>query len=127
LFKAGIVQHEAKTQDPKKLLGAYFAFHQGLADANRLCVCVALASDVESLDPETLNEVQSYFAESITWLAKVLEQGRKTKDLSFTEKPEILAANIQSATEGALLLARAFNDPKRVTLVSQDILKRLSG
>ncbi|MGL4608946.1 MAG: TetR/AcrR family transcriptional regulator [Trueperaceae bacterium] len=39
VFKAGLAQHETKTKDLRKLLEAYFAFHQGLADQNKLCVC----------------------------------------------------------------------------------------
>lgn len=126
MFKAGIAQQEAHSKDPIKLLHAYFAFHQHLAEADRLCVCLMLATETELLDPAITLEVQGYFSESLQWLSQVLESGQKAGSLSFREKPEQLAGRIQAAVEGALVLSRAFKNPKRVSSVCTGLLESIT-
>ena len=121
-YNAGVAQVEAQTQSAKTLLQAYFAFHQTLANESKLCVCVMLASETESLDQETLAEVQGYFSQARIWLANVLERGRTVGELTFRGSPKALASRIQAAIEGAIVLALALRDPARVTEVYQGIL-----
>ena len=125
LFKAGIAQQEARTNDPVALLQAYFAFHQGLAAEDRLCVCLMLATETEQLDDEITLEVRAYFAESLDWLTRTLESGRKSGAFTFSEKPKALASRIQAAVEGALVLSRAFKEPSRVAAVARGLLEAI--
>jgi TetR/AcrR family transcriptional regulator, transcriptional repressor for nem operon len=127
LFRAGIVRAEAQTQDVRALLNAFFAFHQGLAQQDRLCVCLMLASETDSLEPEINAEVQAYFAESLDWLSSVLETGRGSGRFVFVGEASGLAMQIQAAVEGALVLSRAAKQPDRVRVVCEGVMASISS
>ena len=54
-----------------------------------------------------------FFDENEVWLARVVSNGREEGSLSFDGEPRAIAQSILSALEGAMLIARPYDDLER--------------
>jgi len=86
-----------------------------LRDGDRMCLCGMLAAEVDSISPEMRKELQRLFDEVEGWLARCLEEARKSGNASFSGSPASAARAIFGAMEGAMMSARAFGDEERLT------------
>ena len=84
-------------------------------NGERLCLCGSFAADYQTLPEAIQREVRGYFDDNERWLARVLEQGRRQGELDFEGEPGEVAKTFFTALEGAMLAARAFSDPHRLT------------
>lgn len=91
----------------------------------KMCLGGMLASDVLTLPESIQQEVKTFFKKLEKWLAKLLELGKKENEFSLKGSIKEEAQSIMSTIEGALLLARLFNDKSRLMLVKKQILERL--
>lgn len=76
----------------------------------KMCLAGMLATDVLTLDNKIQNEVRAFFALSMEWLKKLLKLGKKQGDFNFVNTPGEVAKQILIIIEGALLLARLYQD-----------------
>ena len=107
-------------------LDRYADLFQGtLAAGNRMCLCGMLASDFATLEPDIVRELRLSFVDHETWLEEVLTTGRLAGLLRFegTELEE--ARSLVASLEGAMLLARAHEDPTRLEHASRRLLAKL--
>jgi len=86
-----------------------------LRDGDRMCLCGMLAAEVDSISPKMRKELQRLFDEVEGWLARCLEEARKSGNASFSGSPASAARAIFGAMEGATMSARAFGDEERLT------------
>jgi len=89
--------------------------------SGRMCLCGMLAADLTTLPEPVRQGVSAFFADNEAWLRGVLEVGRARGVLAFSGPPLLQARLLVSSLEGAMLVARTFDDPKRF----QDIARRL--
>jgi TetR/AcrR family transcriptional repressor of nem operon len=79
----------------------------------RMCLCGMLAAEHGTL-PEPMRQVlQHFFDANERWLAGVLERGRTRGTLRFAGAPREVASMLVGALEGAMMLARSYDDPRR--------------
>ena len=107
-------------------LDRYADLFQGtLAAGNRMCLCGMLASDFATLEPDIVRELRLSFVDHETWLEKVLTTGRLAGLLRFegTELEE--ARSLVASLEGAMLLARAYEEPTRLEHAARRLLAKL--
>lgn len=71
----------------------------------RMCLCGMLATDAATLPKPMRESVAGFFSENVTWLARVLEEGRSRQELHFEGTPESMATFFVSSLEGAMLVA----------------------
>jgi TetR/AcrR family transcriptional repressor of nem operon len=64
-----------------------------------------LATDAATLPKPLRESVAAFFEENAGWLARVLEDGRKRRELAFEGTAASMAAFFVSSLEGAMLLA----------------------
>jgi TetR/AcrR family transcriptional repressor of nem operon len=76
----------------------------------RMCLCGMLASDAATLPEPIKLQVSAFFAENVAWLARTMDEGRATGELSFDGTSADRAKMMLAALQGALLLARAMGD-----------------
>ena len=88
-----------------KRLERYVGLYGSVLRRKRMCMCGMLATDAATLPKPVRESVAGFFEENVGWLSRVLEQGRKRRELRFEGAPESMAAFFVSSLEGAMLLA----------------------
>ena len=90
------------------------------------CLCGVLGGEYIALPEEMQAEVGAFFAEHQTWLAGLLESGRKAGAFGFAGSSDKMAKLMFSAVEGALIIKRATGDDRQfddVVSVIHDLLQ----
>ncbi len=100
-------------------------FQDTLALENRMCLCGMLASDHATLDPEIVRNLRLAFDDHEVWLTRVLEEGRADGSSHFDGTASEEARSLLSSLEGAMLLARAYEDPARFEMTARRLLAKL--
>ena len=76
-----------------------------------MCLCGMLAAEYATLPKSVKSEVTRFFDTNETWLADVLEQGRRAERFQIAGSPADAARRIIAALEGAMMLARVYAEP----------------
>lgn len=103
-------QIEQTTSDPREQLLQFFCLYRDGLRHNQLCLCGMLSSDLAVLPKAVQDEVQSFFGETETWLAAVLQRGYAADRLKLRLPPPSEAAYLLATLQGAQLVARASED-----------------
>lgn len=107
-------------------LTQFFDFQNAMVVDGKVCVCVMLSSEVESLDEPIRMAVRAYFDEVEAWLTQVLTNGQAQGTLHLRESARDQARYILTMIEGAMHVARAYNDPTRFAAACQHQLRALT-
>lgn len=91
------------------------------------CVCALLASELPALPPGVAAEVKAYFRLFSAWLTSVMERGHNAGALTLTYSPRIEAESFMATVHGAMLSARAYDDPAIFGIITDPLIHRLSG
>ena len=111
---------------PDRLRG-YIGLYVDVLRRGRMCLCGMLAAEYHTLPPAMRDSVLSFFEQNERWLEGVLVQGAAERSLHF-RGPAAEAARLVLATlEGALLVARSFEDPARFEAAAASLLDGLTG
>jgi TetR/AcrR family transcriptional repressor of nem operon len=98
-----------------------------LRDENRACLCGILAAEAGTLSDEMRTEVRRFFDLCEQWLARELQEGRRSGELSFHGSPASAARTLLSALEGAMITSRAYGDDRRLGESAQWLLEQLAS
>lgn len=121
-----MAQGDKQWPDPRtKLEQAIRGLGRMLYDHNRICLCGMLAAELPTIPEEVQVEVRGYFTDIETWLAKVMAEGVEAGVVRVSGTVEEEARLIMAAIEGALMVARAFNDTERLQSVAERLLDRI--
>ncbi|MCC7508933.1 MAG: TetR/AcrR family transcriptional regulator [Planctomycetes bacterium] len=83
------------------------------SDGERMCLCGMMAAEVGTLPHGVRKRIQEFFDRNEEWLADLLDTGRRAGQLQFRDAPRDAARRTVSSLEGAMLVARAHQDPAR--------------
>lgn len=103
------------------------AFSDTLKEGNRMCLCGMLAADFTTLPKGVRDGVKAFFDDNEKWLERVLEHGRERRQLKFAGTAGMAARRILSSLEGAMLVARSYQDPARFDSVAQPLLAAMAA
>lgn len=92
----------------------------------KMCLGGMLASEVLTLSEEIQYEVRLFFQKIENWLARLLTQGIEKQEFNVIADVTLESILILSMLEGALLMARLYQDEKRLMYAKKAILLRLS-
>ncbi len=104
-FLASLDAIEGGTDDPVERLERYGALYGSVLRKKRMCMCGMLATDAATLPRPMRESVAEFFSENVGWLSRVLEHGRRRKELRFEGTPAAMAVFFVSSLEGAMLVA----------------------
>ena len=90
------------------------------------CVCALLASELPALPPEVATEVAAYFRYLSSWLTGVMERGAEQRILTLEAPAQVEAEMFMATVHGAMLSARAQNNPALFDAILKPTLRRLS-
>jgi len=86
-----------------------------------------LAAEYATLPKSVKAEVTRFFDANETWLAGVLEEGKRSKDVSFGGSAIETARTMSASLEGAMMLARTYDDVERFNRAAQRLLADVAG
>ncbi|WP_223537033.1 TetR/AcrR family transcriptional regulator [Pseudomonas sp. GL-B-16] len=125
--EAGITHLEGLCPGPADLLRAYIGYWQGcIGDATKgYCVCALLATQIPVLPQEIVVEVRAHFRALSAWLTSVFERGSTQGCLVLSSDARIEAETFMATVHGAMLSARAYDDPEMFSAITQPLIERL--
>jgi TetR/AcrR family transcriptional repressor of nem operon len=94
-------------------------------DSAPFCIAAMLAAELPSLPDDVARSVRAHFAELAGWLAHLLALGVRQGSVTLVGSPEDEAHAFMSAIYGAMLSARAFQDPARFVAITETLLARV--
>jgi TetR/AcrR family transcriptional regulator, transcriptional repressor for nem operon len=125
-FGEALATIDREIDDAPAKLDAYARIYTEVLRRRRMCLCGMLAADYDTLSDAMRGAVVLFFDENERWLAGVLEQGRADGTLDFTGSAGEVAQSIVSGLEGALLIARPYNDVARFESAADRLLAGLT-
>jgi TetR/AcrR family transcriptional repressor of nem operon len=89
------------------------------------CLAGVLAAELPSLPDRIAVAVRGHFADLAQWLQHVLTLGVRQGSMRLDRSPEEEAENFMAAVYGAMLVARAFDDPGRFAAIVESLIARI--
>lgn len=89
------------------------------------CLAAVLAAELPSLPQEVAVAVRGHFGDLGAWLAGILARGVAQGTMRLQDTPEAEAEALMAAVYGAMLAARAWDDPGRFTAIVDASLRRI--
>jgi TetR/AcrR family transcriptional repressor of nem operon len=111
--------------DPQLTLSRYVRLYEDVLVRDRMCLCGMLAAEYSTLPAAMQGELRRFFDRNEAWLTKNLERGRAAGVLHFEGSPLDAARTLTAALEGAMLLARSYEEPARFTRTARYLLAAL--
>jgi TetR/AcrR family transcriptional repressor of nem operon len=124
--KAGLASLESQLDDPLSELNAYADYWASCIRSGEhpFCICAMLATELPSIPEDIAVEVRTHFHDLNAWLASVLKRGVARGQFHLLNSPAVSARAFMALVHGAMLMARALDDPKSfATIVQPAILK----
>ena len=110
---------------PHEQLSDYVQLYAEVLRDHRMCLCGMLAAEYTTLPNPMREEIRSFFDANEAWLGVVAEAGRSDGSLSFEGSARDAARLLVAALEGAMLVARSFDDVSRFHVASDRLLDDL--
>jgi len=111
---------------PGKLLAYCDLYRRTLSD-ERMCLCGMLAAEYNTLSEPMRAAIVRFFDQNQSWLAVLLDGGRRAGALRFAGPVEQAAQTIIAALEGAMLVARPYHGTAVLDAVIDRLLVDFGG
>jgi TetR/AcrR family transcriptional regulator, transcriptional repressor for nem operon len=89
------------------------------------CLAAVLAAELPSLPEEVAVSVRAHFVDLGKWLERLLELGVEQGSVNLEASPNVEAQAFMATVYGAMLAARAFDDPERFNVIVETLLRRI--
>ncbi|ANN76292.1 TetR/AcrR family transcriptional regulator [Bordetella flabilis] len=118
-----------RMDDPLARLKAYTDYwSQCIREgSSSICICAMLAAELPQIPQVIADEVRGYFGELTAWLARTLAQGAQTGRFHLRDSAYIEAQTFMSIVHGAMLTARAVDNPEVFASITRTAVSRLAG
>jgi TetR/AcrR family transcriptional regulator, transcriptional repressor for nem operon len=126
-FADALEKIDSRVGDARAKLDAYAGLYADVLRGKRMCLCGILAAEYETLPPPMREAVLQFFDDNEVWLTGVLAQGHSDETLTFDGSPSEAAQTILSGLEGAMLVARPYDDLARFQSAAARLLASLTS
>jgi TetR/AcrR family transcriptional repressor of nem operon len=103
----------ATLPDARARLRAYVKLYGDVVTDGRMCLCGMVAAEYRTLPAPMQEALRVFFEFNESWLARLLELGRRDGTLLVRAAPVEAARMLVGALEGEMLVARAYGDAER--------------
>ncbi len=125
-FTQALDNIDASRIDAAHKLDAYADLYAQVLAEDRMCLCGMLAADYHTLTEPMRRAVIAFFDHNETWLANVIDQGRNDGSLKVEGTSREVAQMIIGTLEGAMLVARTYDDPDRYRRPARRLLAEIT-
>ena len=105
-LKAAAGQLEDQNVDPWRKLDWFFSIFASHLQKSEVCFGGSLGTDFHAIPGKMQAEVQGLISEILTWLERLLQDGRNQGEFSFPGDPANKAFTVLAVVQGALQIAR---------------------
>lgn len=126
-FAEALASVDERGVDARAKLDAYARLYSDVLRDKRMCLCGMLAAEYRTLPKRMRDAVVRFFEDNEAWLERVLEQGRAEGTLRFAGPAREVARMIVSGLEGAMLVARPYEDVARFRAAASRLLASLAA
>jgi len=126
-FSAALKVVDQRGGDAAAKLERYVKLYQEVLREERLCLCGMLAAEYSTLPEPLQKEIRRFFDANETWLAGVIDQGRRARIFHSRGSAREVARMLLSALEGAMLVARPYSDVARFASAARQVLTGLAA
>jgi TetR/AcrR family transcriptional repressor of nem operon len=106
-------------------LRRYAQVYESVLVRDRMCLCGMLAAEYSTLPTPMQEELRRFFDLNDVWLAAALDQGRSAGELAFEGSGIEAARTLTAGLEGAMLIARSYEEPGRFAIAAQRLLTQV--
>lgn len=126
--QTGLTALEQQFDDPLSELNAYADYWASCIRGGEhpFCICAMLATELPTIPEEVAAEVRAHFQYLNTWLASVLKRGAAAGQFHLLNSPAVSARAFMAVVHGAMLMARALDDPKIFASIVQPAILKLT-
>lgn len=115
MFEEALEGIDAEGGDVKTRLRKFTGiFLDTYGDEGRLCPFCMIATTQKTIPEEVQDEVKLFWSKGEEWVQNLLEEGQETGDLELIESVQFLSRMMVSSLEGAMVVAKAFDDRTRL-------------
>ena len=114
-------------REARGLLQGYVELYGSVLRKDRMCLCGMLAAEHTTLPAPMQRALQAFFDANERWLTGVLEAGRRSGELKLPAGAREEARLLVAGLEGALLVARSFDDTARFKQAAARLLGGVLG
>jgi TetR/AcrR family transcriptional repressor of nem operon len=126
-FAAALAAIDKRRGDARAKIKAYAKLYENVLRGDGLCLCGMLAAEYSSLPEPMQLEIRGFFDLNEQWLASIVEQGRDAKLFNSRGSSQEVARLVLGALEGAMLLARPYQDVARFAVSAAQIVDNLGA
>ena len=125
-FRGALEAIDATGAGALSKLERYVQLYRNVLTGERLCLCGMLAAEYSTLPEPMQAAVRHFFDANETWIAGVIEAGRRAGELQTRGSAGDVARMLLGALEGAMLVARPYNDVERFSSAARAALAALT-
>jgi TetR/AcrR family transcriptional repressor of nem operon len=126
-FLHALAAIDQTSADAGEQLRRYVDIYLGVLRNDRMCLCGMLAAEYVTLPKPMKAGLKHFFDENERWLVAVLEKGQATSKLRFTGSAREVAQLLVGSLEGAMMLARSYDDVGRFESTAERLLAGLGA
>ena len=127
-FADALAGIEASGLQPGAQLERYVRVYADVLSHQRMCLCGMLAAEYSTLPEPMKRAIQKFFDDNEAWLSRILDQGKRAGVLSLAGKPLDAARVLTAGLEGAMLVARSYEDAtRRFAASAAHLLRQISA
>ena len=126
-FADALAGIEAEDASAPVKLEAYADLYADVLRGHRMCLCGMLAAEFHTLPRPLRDAVVAFLDDNEAWLERVLDRGRDAGTLHFDGSARAAARMIVGGLEGAMLVARPYEDLGRFQAAATGLLSSVIG
>ena len=126
-FQAALDAIDRESEGAPDKLRRYAQLYADVLRRNRMCLCGMLASDFATLPKPMKDGVRLFFDANEAWLTKVVQEGRRARELRPDGEAQETARMVVSSLEGAMLVARSYGEAQRFEAASARLFADLES
>ena len=124
-FQAALADINGTYSGAPEQLAAYVQLYAEVLRGHRMCLCGMLAAEYATLAAPMQDEIRRFFDMNEEWLAQVADGGRTAGTLHFEGPPREIGRLLLGSLEGAMLVARSYDDVERFEASAARLLQDL--
>ncbi|MEN0579854.1 transcriptional regulator, TetR family [Phytobacter palmae] len=125
--QAGMAAMDQQINDPLVKVRGYADFWSACIKdgSSPFCICVMLAVELPTLPVEIAAEVTGHFSDLSDWLTSLLRAGEALGIFQLNETAQAEARALMAGIHGAMLAARAFNNPQVFDQIAYPLINKV--
>lgn len=124
-FREALAAIDETSSNAAKKLQKYVGLYTDVLRDDRMCLCGMLAAEYATLPKSMKIELKEFFDDNERWLIDTLAEGQAKRTLRFVGSARDMAQLLIGSLEGAMMLARSYDDASRFEATAHRLLAGL--